>query len=174
VIPANLNSDFGYAPLESDEIWPESNKLPFYFFYFFYFYEQIRRIWPVRSLNLYSEGLPWDFSTQHFLVVSLRNRTIAAVSDVGVVKTLISDSSLPENVIVLGLAMDSANHRLLTVIHAMDPLPHFDALAAYDLRSGNRLFLSLLPSDDDTIGTRQNSAGNFDMTRESDTNTTRN
>jgi hypothetical protein len=77
------------------------------------------------------------------------------VSDVGIIKTLISDSSLPENVTVLGLAVDFANHRLLTVIHVVDPLPHFDALDAYDLRSGNRLFLSLLPSDDAAIGTCQ-------------------
>ena len=108
-----------------------------------------------RSPNLYPEGLAWDPSAQHFLVGSIRNRTIAAVSDAGVVETLISDSSLPENVTVLGLAVDSANHRLLAVIHAADPLPHFDALAAYDLRSGNRLFLSLLPSDDDADATRQ-------------------
>lgn len=107
-----------------------------------------------RSPNLYPEGLAWDPSAQHFLVGSLRNRTIAAVSDAGVVETLISDSSLPENVSVLGLAVDSVNHRLLAVIHAADPLPPFDALAAYDLRSGNRIFLSLLPYDDATDGTR--------------------
>jgi hypothetical protein len=76
------------------------------------------------------------------------------VSDVGVVETFISNSSLPENVIVLGLAMDSANHRLLTVIHTADPLPHYNALSAYDLRSGNRLFLSLLPSDNAATSTR--------------------
>jgi hypothetical protein len=106
-----------------------------------------------RFPNLYLEGLAWDPYAQHFLVGSLRNRTIAAVSDVGVVETLITDSSLPKNVTVLGLAVDSANHRLLAVIHAADPLPHFDALVAYDLHSGNRLFLSLLPSDDVAVGT---------------------
>jgi sugar lactone lactonase YvrE len=108
-----------------------------------------------RSPNLYPEGLAWDPSAQHFLAGSIRQRKVAAVSDAGVVETLISDSSLPENVSVLGLAVDSANRRLLAVIHAADPLPHFNALAAYDLRSGNRIFLSLLPSDDATASTRQ-------------------
>jgi hypothetical protein len=108
-----------------------------------------------RSPNLYSEGVAWDPSTQHFLVESLCNSTIAAMSNVGVIETLILDSSLPENVTVLGLAVDSTNHCLLTVIHTADPLPHFDALAAYDLRSGNRLFLSLLPSNDAAADTHQ-------------------
>ncbi|XP_061375418.1 uncharacterized protein LOC133317571 [Gastrolobium bilobum] len=102
-----------------------------------------------RSPNLYPEGLAWDPTGQHFLVGSLRRRTISAVSDAGVVETLISDPSLPENVTVLGLAVDSRNNRVLAVLHAMKPLPPFNALAAYDLRSGHRLFLSLLPSSDD-------------------------
>jgi DNA-binding beta-propeller fold protein YncE len=105
--------------------------------------------------NLYPKGLALDPSAQHFLVGSLRNRTITVVSDVGVIKTLISNSSLPENVTVLGLALDSTNHSLLAIIHAADPLPHFDAFVPYDLRLGNHLFLSLLPSDDAPVGTHQ-------------------
>ena len=101
-----------------------------------------------RSPNLYPEGLAWDPSAQHFLVGSFHQRTINAVSDAGIVETLISDPSLPENVTVLGLAVDSLNKRLLAVIHAVKPLPVFNALAAYDLRSRNRIFLSLLPSDE--------------------------
>lgn len=99
-----------------------------------------------RSPNLFPEGLAWDPTAQHFLVGSLRHRTISAVSDAGVVETLISDPSLPENVTVLGLAVDSRNHRVLAALHALEPLPEFNALAAYDLRSGRRLFLSALPS----------------------------
>ncbi|KAK7320769.1 hypothetical protein VNO77_30547 [Canavalia gladiata] len=99
-----------------------------------------------RSPNLYPEGLAWDPTGQHFLVSSLRHRTISAVSDAGVVETLISDPSLPENVTVLGLTVDSRNNRVLAALHAMEPLPPFNALAAYDLRSGHRVFLSLLPS----------------------------
>lgn len=101
-----------------------------------------------RSPNLFPEGLAWDPTAQHFLVGSLRHRTISAVSDAGVVQTLISDPSLPENATILGLAVDSRNRRVLAAVHALSPLPPFNALAAYDLRSGHRLFLSPLPSTD--------------------------
>ncbi|ESW08770.1 hypothetical protein PHAVU_009G073100 [Phaseolus vulgaris] len=99
-----------------------------------------------RSPNLFPEGLAWDPTAQHFLVGSLRHRTISAISDAGVVETLVSDPSLPENVSILGLAVDSRNNRVLAALHALAPLPPFNALAAYDLRSGRRLFLSALPS----------------------------
>ncbi|KAK7284696.1 hypothetical protein RJT34_19447 [Clitoria ternatea] len=99
-----------------------------------------------RSPNLYPEGLAWDPTGQHFLVGSLRHRTISAVSDAGVVETVISDPSLPENVAILGLAVDPRQNRVLAALHAMKPLPPYNALAAYDLRSGERLFLSSLPS----------------------------
>ncbi|XP_027361746.1 uncharacterized protein LOC113869562 [Abrus precatorius] len=102
-----------------------------------------------RSPNLYPEGLTWDPTGQHFLVGSLTHRTISAVSDAGVVETLISDPSLPENVTVLGMAVDSRNNRVVAALHALKPLPPFNALAAYDLRSGNRIFLSVLPSSGD-------------------------
>ncbi|MED6196446.1 hypothetical protein PIB30_047583 [Stylosanthes scabra] len=126
-----------------------------------------------RSPKLFPEGITWDPKGQHFLVGSLRHRTISAVSDAGVVETLISDPSLPENVTVLGLAVDSRNNRVLAVLHALKPLPPFNALAAYDLRSGQRLFLSLLSGEsDETIANDvtvdfkgnayvTNSAGNF-------------
>jgi sugar lactone lactonase YvrE len=99
-----------------------------------------------RSPNLYPEGITWDPKNQHFLVGSLHHRTISTVSATGVIQTLISDPSLPENVTVLGLTVDSHNNRILAAIHALKPLPPFNALAAYDLISGHRLFLSHLPS----------------------------
>ncbi|XLS71837.1 hypothetical protein HN51_028702 [Arachis hypogaea] len=97
-----------------------------------------------RSPNLFPEGLAWDSSGQHFLVSSLCHRTISTVSDAGVVEILISDPFLPENVTVLGPAVDSCNNRVLGVLNALKPLHPFNALTAYDLRSGQRLFLSLL------------------------------
>lgn len=90
--------------------------------------------------------MAWDPTGQHYLVGSLRHRTISSVSDAGVVQTLISDPSLPENVTVLGLTVDSRTNRVLAALHTLEPLPPFNALAAYDLRSGHRLFLSILPS----------------------------
>ncbi|XP_054785702.1 uncharacterized protein LOC129292176 [Prosopis cineraria] len=104
-----------------------------------------------RSLNLYPEGLAWDPSGQHFLVGSLNQRIVSAVSDAGVVETFISDPSLPENVTFSGLAVDSLKKRLLVVVHSREPLPPFNALAAYDLRSRQRIFLSVI-----------NAAGNDD------------
>ncbi|GLT31306.1 hypothetical protein SLA2020_060500 [Shorea laevis] len=102
-----------------------------------------------RSPNLYPEGLAWDPSAQHFLVGSLHHRTVNSISDAGVIQTLISDPSLPINATILGLAVDRTANRLLAVVHTFAPLPPFDALAAYDLRTRQRLFLSLLPSPDD-------------------------
>ncbi|KAE8637517.1 uncharacterized protein LOC116405618 [Cucumis sativus] len=99
-----------------------------------------------RSPNLYPEGLVWDTSAQHFVVGSLHQRTLVSVSDAGVAETLIRDPSLPENASILGLAIDSVNSRLLAAVHA-PPLPEFNALASYDLRSRHRISLTPLPSD---------------------------
>ncbi|KAH7516362.1 uncharacterized protein LOC125418592 [Ziziphus jujuba] len=104
-----------------------------------------------RSPDLYPEGITWDPSAQHFIVGSFRHRTLVSVSDAGVVETLISDTSLPENVSFVGLAVDSVNNRVLAAVHAADPLPPFSALAAYDLRSRRRIFLSALPSENDDL-----------------------
>ncbi|KAL5073941.1 hypothetical protein RYX36_012925, partial [Vicia faba] len=41
-------------------------------------------------------SLAWDPTKQHFLVGSLRHRTISSISDTGIIETLISDTSLPE------------------------------------------------------------------------------
>lgn len=101
-----------------------------------------------RSSNLFPEGLAWDPLAQHFIVGSIHQRTIHAVSDIGVIKTLIFDSSLPENVSFAGLVVDTVNYRLLAAVHALEPLPPFDALAAYDLRTGRRLFLARLTDGD--------------------------
>ncbi|XP_061989895.1 uncharacterized protein LOC133708454 [Rosa rugosa] len=101
-----------------------------------------------RSPNLYPEGLAYDPSAQHFIVGAIRHRTIYSVSDAGVTDLLISDPTLPENVTFLGLAVDAVNNRLLAAVQAVEPLPHLSALAAYDLRTRRRLFLTPLPSAD--------------------------
>ncbi|KAI5381504.1 hypothetical protein KIW84_UN0675 [Lathyrus oleraceus] len=104
-----------------------------------------------QSPNLYPESLAWDPLKQHFLVGSLRHRTISSISDAGIIENLISDTSLPKNVTVVGITVDSRNNRVLAVIHAVKPLPPFNALAAYDLKSGNRLFLSPLPTNEEAL-----------------------
>ncbi|KAK0575340.1 hypothetical protein LWI29_037602 [Acer saccharum] len=102
-----------------------------------------------RSPNLYPEGLAWDPSAQHFVIGSLLHRSLHSVSDAGVAQTLISDSDLPVNVTILGLAIDRTNKRILAVVQSAPPLPTFNALAAYDLRTRQRVFLALL---DDSEG----------------------
>ncbi|KAL2329704.1 hypothetical protein Fmac_017285 [Flemingia macrophylla] len=97
--------------------------------------------------NLYPESLTWDAQAQHFLLGSLRQRIIAAVSDAGIVETFISDTDLPAGAAFLGLAIDPPRNRLLAVVHSSHHLPPLNALAAYDLRSRRRIFLSALPSE---------------------------
>ncbi|XP_031267441.1 uncharacterized protein LOC116125864 [Pistacia vera] len=109
-----------------------------------------------RSPNLYPEGLTWDAYDQHFVVGSLHHRSLHSVSDAGVIQTLISDPSLPPNATILGLAIDSINKRLLAVVNSVAPLPPFNALVAYDLKTLRRVFLSLLDDvvPDGDFGTR--------------------
>ncbi|XP_004238842.1 uncharacterized protein [Solanum lycopersicum] len=109
-----------------------------------------------RSRNLFPESFAWDPKSQHFIVGSTRHQKLIAVSDAGVVESLIIDTSLPENSSFLGLAVDRYNNRLLACIHRPpspeNPTP-FNALASYDLQSNRRLFLSSLLDDvaqDDT------------------------
>ncbi|XP_057436265.1 uncharacterized protein LOC130728733 [Lotus japonicus] len=134
-------------------------KISIFFFFFVFFFVILLGPSPIlarsahvinfRSPNLYPESLTWDPRAQHFLLGSYRQRTIAAVSDAGVVETFITDPSLPDGASILGLAVNSPRDRLLAVVHSHPPLPPFNALAAYDLRTRDRLFLTPLPSDDD-------------------------
>ncbi|KAK7257035.1 hypothetical protein RIF29_30715 [Crotalaria pallida] len=112
-----------------------------------------RHVIKFRSPNLFPEGIAYDPTSQRFLVGSLHQRTISAISGSGEVQILIFDTSLPENVGIFGLAVDLSSHRVLAAVYAIPPLAPLTALAAYDLRTGNRLFLSPLPysSPSDTL-----------------------
>ncbi|XP_010241209.1 PREDICTED: uncharacterized protein LOC104585886 [Nelumbo nucifera] len=103
-----------------------------------------RHVINFQSPNLFPEGVAWDPAAQHFVVGSFNHRSINAVSDAGVVESLISDTELPPNVAFVGLAVDSVHRRLLATIHAIEPFPDYNALAAYDLRSRKRIFLAPL------------------------------
>lgn len=103
-----------------------------------------RHLITFRSPNLYPEAFTYDPQTKNFLLGSLRHRSIHSVNHDGVSETLISDPNLPENATILGLTIDTVNRRLLAVIHAMSPLPPFNALAAYDLSTYKRVFLAQL------------------------------
>ncbi|KAI3744401.1 hypothetical protein L1987_57481 [Smallanthus sonchifolius] len=97
-----------------------------------------------RSPNLYPESLTWDPSAQHFIVGSLHHPTLLAISDAGVVNTLVYDQTLPDNSSFAGVTVDVVRHRLLAVVyHRSDPSNC--ALAAYDSRAPHhRLFLTTL------------------------------
>ncbi|OMO94017.1 Six-bladed beta-propeller, TolB-like protein [Corchorus olitorius] len=90
-----------------------------------------------------------DPSAYHFIVGSMNQRSFHSFSNSGVIETIVSDLTLPENVIVLGLTVDSTKKCLLACLHSVAPLPPFNALVAYDLRTHRRLFQFYLPSDPD-------------------------
>ncbi|XP_076902455.1 uncharacterized protein LOC143557212 [Bidens hawaiensis] len=97
-----------------------------------------------RSPNLYPESLTWDPTAQHFIVGSLHHPTLLAISDAGVVNTLVNDQSLPANSSFLGVTIDTTHHRLLAVVYDRSD-PSNCALAAYDsCAPHNRLFLTPL------------------------------
>ncbi|KDP32050.1 hypothetical protein JCGZ_12511 [Jatropha curcas] len=118
-----------------------------------------RHVINFRSKNLYPEGLAYDPTAQHFIAGSYHDRTLHAVSDAGVLETLISDPSLPPNTTFLGLAVDPVHNRLLAAIHSSPLLPPFNALAAYDLSTRQRIFLSILP-DAESASTANRSVAN--------------
>lgn len=101
--------------------------------------------WP----NLYPESFTWDPKSDHFVVGSLRHRQIISVSDAGVVSSLLSDDSLPQDSFFVGISLDPRHHRLLAVVRRVSP--PLSALACYDRRTFRQLFLTplddLLPSD---------------------------
>lgn len=128
-----------------------------------------RHVINFRSPSLYPECFVWDSSANHFIVGSLRDRSIYSVSSSGAVKTLISDPSLPTNASFGGIALDRDRGRILAVVHSFDPLPPFDALAAYDVQSGGRIFLAALPSDPGSTGAAKPDISN-DVTVDSEGN----
>ncbi|KAK4373346.1 hypothetical protein RND71_008730 [Anisodus tanguticus] len=105
-----------------------------------------------RSPTLYPESLTFDPKYHNFIVGGTRHQKLLSVSISGFTETLISGTDLPENSSFLGLAVDRRNNRLLACIHriptAAFPSP-FNALAAYDLQSRRRIFLTPLLDNDD-------------------------
>ncbi|KAK1425716.1 hypothetical protein QVD17_21071 [Tagetes erecta] len=97
-----------------------------------------------KSPDLYPESLTWDPTGQHFIVGSLHHPTLLGISDAGVVNTLVSDQSLPDDSSFLGVTIDTFHHRLLAVVYRHSD-PSNCALAAYDSRAPhNRIFLTTL------------------------------
>lgn len=100
-----------------------------------------------RSENLFPESFTWDPESQHFIAGSVRHPKLVSVSDAGVSETLIADDSLPPNSSIRGVALDRVHRRVLAVVHrplSAGSAEPFNALAAYDLVSLRRLFLTPL------------------------------
>lgn len=98
-----------------------------------------------RSSNLYPESFTWDPKSHKFIVGGTRHQKLLSISESGVAETLIFDTDLPENSSFLGLTIDRRKNRLLACIHRSP----FNALAAYDLQSRRRIFLTPLLDKND-------------------------
>jgi sugar lactone lactonase YvrE len=89
------------------------------------------------------EGVEWDAARQRFIIGSLADGTLRAVSPEGVTSTLIDD---PQINVSVGLEIDAASNRLLVTSSEatafFNPFGRGGAgLAAYDLDSMERLFV---------------------------------
>jgi sugar lactone lactonase YvrE len=94
--------------------------------------------------NLFPEGIAYDESGERFLVSSMREGTIFAVDDAGMLTPFVEDDDLDST---LGLEIDADRERLLVTSVVLgtadDPAAN---LASYDLTTGERLYLAdLLP-----------------------------
>ena len=98
----------------------------------------------IEQPGLYPEGIEYDAAHDRFLVGSLSQGGVFSVTDDGTLTPFVIDPDLLASV---GIHMDAAHNRLLVVSSDtrlfLDPtLPGFARLAAYDLESGERLFMT--------------------------------
>jgi sugar lactone lactonase YvrE len=93
--------------------------------------------------NVSPEGIEWDAVGERFLISSMSEGTVFAVSDDGELTPFIEDDDLVSSI---GLEIDYANNRLLVVNsdagHSTDPAHDNTAmLGIYDLTTGERLHM---------------------------------
>lgn len=96
----------------------------------------------IKYPQLFPEGFDWDPRNQHFIVGSLTLGTIHKVSDAGVVEDFIKDNDYAGKAAVGGITVDTRRNRFLAVIQGQGGggQPGLNALASYDLKSGERFF----------------------------------
>lgn len=104
--------------------------------------DELPAIIAIEAPGLFPEGIAYDDARERFLVGSLSQGTIFAVTGDGAPTPFIEDPDVASSV---GLEIDAARDRLLVVSSNtflfMDPTLPFNAeLAAYDLETGERLF----------------------------------
>lgn len=97
----------------------------------------------IESPGLFPEGIEYDASRERFLVGSLGQGSIFEVADDGGLSLFVDDPDLISSV---GIQIDNNTDRLLVVssntrLFMDSTLTPFAQLGAYDLESGERLFL---------------------------------
>jgi sugar lactone lactonase YvrE len=97
--------------------------------------------------NLFPEGIEYDEKGNCFLVSSVTVGTIHAVFDDGTIKPFIDDEVLHETV---GIEIDHINNRLLVTNNT----EYYEQamLGAYDLETGERIFLADLSAEYPAVG----------------------
>ncbi|KAJ4768668.1 Calcium-dependent phosphotriesterase superfamily protein [Rhynchospora pubera] len=99
------------------------------------------------STSLQPSSLAWDPIAQHFVVGSVSGPTIHAISDAGVVEHLLSDpSTTGADGSATSVAVDPVRRRL--IVGFSNP----GSIAAYDLKSYERIFAVPLPEMDTIPG----------------------
>lgn len=99
------------------------------------------------STPLQPSSLEWDPIAQHFVVGSAAGPSIHAISDAGVVEHLLSDpTATGVDASVSSVAVDRKRSRLIVAFS--DP----SSVAAYDLKSLERIFAVALPEMDTNPG----------------------
>ncbi|MEZ4668079.1 MAG: SMP-30/gluconolactonase/LRE family protein [Anaerolineae bacterium] len=99
----------------------------------------------VKQTGILPEGIEWDEQGSRFLVGSLTQGTIFQFDDMGTVSPFIEDEDLVSTV---GIHIDKTTGRLLVtntdinIAFNPDQAKTFAGLAAYDLETGERLFLT--------------------------------
>eukprot|EP00245_Coleochaete_scutata_P009684 TRINITY_DN3247_c0_g1_i1.p1 TRINITY_DN3247_c0_g1~~TRINITY_DN3247_c0_g1_i1.p1 ORF type:complete len:377 (+),score=63.62 TRINITY_DN3247_c0_g1_i1:108-1238(+) len=93
--------------------------------------------------NLFPEGLDWDYQDERFFVSSSREAAIYEVSPDGTTKLFVKEEELASKACMRGLRVDTfrSRDRVLVSLHTLNESQPFDAVAAYNVHSGARLFL---------------------------------
>lgn len=102
--------------------------------------------------GLHPEGVEWDAERGRFLVSSVTRGTVTEVRDDGTHSVFIQDSDIVSSI---GIHLDHARGRLLVANSNVASFQGADGhamLGAYDLESGNRLFMADLGATADASG----------------------
>ncbi|GAQ92782.1 Calcium-dependent phosphotriesterase superfamily protein [Klebsormidium nitens] len=95
------------------------------------------------SPQQFPEGIDWDAKNGRFLVGSVLKGNILAIYPDGTTKEVVKDEEY-SGCATLGLQVDLPRNRFVVTVHSNNPAAPYDGVAAYDLDSGKRQFLTKL------------------------------